>query len=67
MSDLLENDIVVSLKYGDLDDAIMWCTDNCQKEWDLAQIEEFSGFSNGVYHFSFVDGSDAVLFSLRWV
>jgi len=57
----------VSLKYGDLDDAILWCVVNCQKEWDLAEIEEFSGFSNGVYHFSFVDGSDAVLFSLRWV
>ncbi len=67
MSDSAGNDIVVSLKYGDLNDVILWCVDNCQKEWDLAEIEEFGGFANGVYHFTFVDGSDAVLFSLRWV
>jgi hypothetical protein len=57
---------VVSLRYGDLDDAIEWCVDNCQREWDLAEIEEFAGFANGVYHFSFVDDRDAMIFTLRW-
>ena len=67
MSDTLDNnDIVISLKYGDLDGAITWCVENCQKKWDLAEIEEFGGIANGVYHFNFEDGQDAVLFSLRW-
>ena len=66
MSDSAANDIVVSLRYGDLDDAIVWCVDNCQREWDLAEIEEFAGFANGVYHFSFVDDRDAMIFTLRW-
>jgi hypothetical protein len=56
----------VSLKYGDLDDAIEWCIENCKQEWDLAEIQEYSGFANGVYHFSFVDDRDAMIFTLRW-
>ena len=66
MSDTQQTDIVVSLKYGDLDDAIEWCIENCKQKWDLAEIQEFSGFANGVYHFTFVDDSDAVVFCLRW-
>jgi hypothetical protein len=66
LSDTQQTDIVVSLKYGDLDDAIEWCIENCKEKWDLAEIQEFSGFANGVYHFTFVDDSDAVVFCLRW-
>lgn len=66
MSDSDKTNIVVSLRYGDLDDAIVWCVENCKQEWDLAEIQEFGGFANGVYHFSFVDDKDAVVFCLRW-
>ncbi len=66
MSDSPETEIIVSLKYGDLDDAIEWCIENCKQEWDLAEIQEYSGFANGVYHFSFADDRDAMIFTLRW-
>lgn len=66
MNESQETDIIVSLRYGDLDSAIEWCIDNCKQEWDLAEIEEFGGIANGVYHFSFADDRDAVVFSLRW-
>ena len=66
MSDTTPTDIIVSLKYGDLDEVILWCADNCNSKWDLAEIAEFGGNSNGIYHFNFHEDSDAVLFSLRW-
>jgi hypothetical protein len=66
LSDSTDTEIIVSLKYGDLDDAIEWCKDNCNQKWDLAEIQEYSGSANGVYHFSFADDRDAIVFCLRW-
>jgi hypothetical protein len=59
--------IVVSVKYGELSEVIDWCSDHCKKDWELAEIEEFGGSANGIYHFTFIDERDALTFSLRWV
>ena len=66
MNNSNQNKIVVSVKYGDLNKVIEWCVDNCKEDWDLAEIEEFGGSTNGIYHFTFADDRDALIFSLRW-
>lgn len=66
MSNTVQNNITVSVKYGELDDVISWCTDNCKQTWDLAEITEYGGASNGSYLFSFYDDRDALCFTLRW-
>ena len=66
MSDTPTNNITVSVKYGELDEVIAWCTMNCNLEWDLSEVTEYGGASNGSYQFSFHDDKDAVYFSLRW-
>jgi hypothetical protein len=67
LSDSTLIEIAVHIHYGGFDEVIEWCELNCASEWNLAHIKELSGFTKGVYEFTFTSESDAVLFSLRWV
>jgi hypothetical protein len=58
--------IIVSIKFGELDEVMDWCEQNCQDVWNIETIIEYSGYQPGTYEFVFTSDSDATFFALRW-
>lgn len=55
----------VFLEFGKLNDAIIWCIDNCKHKW-VYHITSIGGQSAGEYTFVFDDVKDYSFFKLKF-
>jgi hypothetical protein len=56
----------VALEFGQLDDAMTWCEENCVAAWHLGRIDSFAGDRSAEYEFVFTDERDKVHFLLAF-
>lgn len=64
MSNILDYDTVIQLKFGELGDLLQWCNDNCNGDWTL-RVESPAGLEPGTYSVCFAEQQDLTTF-LMW-
>lgn len=53
----------IDIEYGELNNIIQWCDDNCTSQWTFS-VELDAGQNAGVYDFSFASEKDYISFLL---
>ena len=54
----------ICLQFGELDNVMSWCRENCNGKWMITTIGDSSGVDEYEFHFDSED--DLLIFRLRW-